>query len=269
MPQHVLKGTVEDLSVDPPIVGEIDLIKLNRALSGKNIEKTRAVLDAYILNLTSIAPPKAFPLTVSISTSTFAPLKIDVLPSDLTWYSNPVTQLERNYNELARDQFWIHKVSSDISLTGSILSFHLSDTKKSFLSTMFSLPESAIEVGESWDVPYTHLIELSNGVTVKEAERFNKGILLSYGANTGEEIFAEIVYVIQERISGFYSLRPHDSRVAKSAFEIIGTYIAYGKFLVEKGCWDYYVGQEHFSGRGYLDHIDSRKLRYFVRQVMR
>ena len=119
------------------------------------------------------------------------------------------------------------EMQSDLSDTGEVLSFWLSNNKKNLLHLFFQLPSQAVRVGDTWPVR-VDFVDAGKSFTVKDSARTNQVRLVGLEPGPAGDTVAFLEYQVVEWVKGTLGERELIMSVG---------FVGRGQFLVNKGAW--------------------------------
>lgn len=253
----VLVGCMPGLSVLPRLAASTPLSY--RAYVGAPAETDRFASAAVVLMreaadlraedlmrrshelIAAVPMPAAFPGSLSVRRETEDRLRVELFGD-----ARPTGREERGSKGGVTSWEVTPILSAEISRTGEPVSFFLPRGSHALLSMVFRMPNDAVSVGDSWQIPAAFL-ELVGGYRAIDSFCLRRATLLGVDTRDDGTRVARILHVAAEGVSG--SL--HASAEAEpEAFSGRVLYVGYGDFSLTEGAWIDYRARLWAGGEG-------------------
>lgn len=198
----------------------------------KLLDKNLSALKAISLN------PATFPMLLEMRKTPSNEIMIiakNVVPKSNTDASDE----DSNLQKLQQSSAGLIQLNTKIDLSGKNLHSFLKPQQKNFVNLLFKLPELPVKAGDVWELP-VNLSELSTAFIANETQRYNQVWINSVKNLNGKGKVLEIVYLLQENITGTRQQLTTDE---PKPFSIVANYFAVGEYHIEKRQWLTYRGR--------------------------
>lgn len=201
---------------------------------------TPALLQAKISELKSLPlDPPSFPIQLDMEPEAHG--QISVLAKNIrVEYPSPASdddeQLRREMQEAT---VGLVQLNTIINQYGVNQNHFIKPLQNNLVNMMFRVPDYPVTVGEHWQIPVV-LSSLNTPFLADRAHRDNKVWIKSISNDPVAGRVAEIVYLLQEKISG---KRQHFTTEPATPFEVSATYFAVGEYQIEGHKWLSYIGR--------------------------
>jgi hypothetical protein len=180
-----------------------------------------------------------FPMLLTLDNMPGDLIKVLAVNAPVTDNSIAQSEVERQMREMQKQLAGVVQLNTVIDKYGKNKTLYTKQQQYNLVSMIFRLPEHPVAVGDNWELPIV-LTRLNTPFLADQTDRINKVWVRSITDQEGIGSVAEIVYLLQEKISGFSQIYNNEK---PKPFKIVSTYFAVGDFVVSEHRWLRYIGR--------------------------
>lgn len=198
------------------------------------------LLQAKIDEIKSLPlDPHFFPVQLDMEPEAHRQISVLAKNRRVDYPSQASDEGEQRHREMQEATVGLVQLNTIINQYGVNQNHFIKPLQNNLVNMMFRVPDYPVTVGEHWQIPVV-LSSLNTPFLADRAHRDNNVWIKSISNDPVAGRVAEIVYLLQEKISG---KRQHFTTEPTTPFEVSATYFAVGEYQIEGHKWLSYVGR--------------------------